>query len=96
MCPICGASCWVDKNYKGNQVPHKVLHYFSLTSRLKRLYSCRHTANEMMWHYTNRPNKEGVLHHPIYGKVWKDFDTQECPVGLAADGFNPFGNMSLS
>ena len=41
----------------------------------------------------------------IDGKAWKDFDSnfpgfvnelRNVRLGLAADGFNPFGNMSLS
>ena len=47
MCPVCCISHWVDKNNKEKKVPHKVLHYFPLTFRLKRLYGCRHTAKEM-------------------------------------------------
>ena len=50
----------MDDNSKGKIVPQKVLRYFPLTPRLKRLYGCRHIAKEMRWHYTDRLNKEGV------------------------------------
>ena len=82
-------------------VPHKVLRYFPLTPRLKCLYSCRHTAKEMKWDYTNRLNEEGVLRHLANGKEWKDFDynfsafanePRNVRLGLAVDGFNAFGN----
>ena len=105
VCPIGGTSRWVDDNNKGKMVPHKVLRYFPLASRLKHLYGCRHTAKKMRWHYTDRPKEEGVLRHPVDGKAWKDFDSnfpdfanepRNVRLGLAADGFNPFGNMSLS
>ena len=105
MCPICGTSQQVDDNNKGKMVPHKVLHYFLLKPRLKRLYGCRHIIKEMRWHYTNRPNEEGVLRYPTDGKAWKDFDCnfhafksepKNVRLGLAVDCFNPFGNMSLS
>ena len=95
----------MDDNSKGKIVPQKVLCYFPLTPRLKRLYGCRHTAKEMRWHYSDRPNKEGVLSYPTDGKVWKDFDSnfpaftnelRNVRLGLGADGFIPFGNMSLS
>ena len=69
MCPVYGASCWVDKNNKGKKVHHKVLRYFLLTPRLKHLYGCRHIANEMRWHYIHEPNEEGVLRHPADGKA---------------------------
>ena len=46
-----------------------------------------------------------MLRHPADGKAWKDFDynfpafvnePRNVILGLVADGFNPFGNMSLS
>nr|GFA59325.1 hypothetical protein [Tanacetum cinerariifolium] len=45
------------------------------------------------------------MQHPVDGKAWKDFDTKysdfaaeprNVRLGLAADGFNPFGNLSQS
>ena len=71
---------------------------------MKRLYCCRHTAKEIRWHYNDRLNKEGLLHHTVDGKMWKDFDTnflefvnesRNVQLGLAVDDFNLFGNMSL-
>ena len=102
-CPVCGESRWVDKNAKGKRVPNKVMRYFPLTPRLKRLYSSRYSAKYMRWHYSERPTEDGVLRHPADGQAWKEFD-QKYPLfaagprnvilGLATDGFNPFGNMS--
>ena len=95
----------MDNNSKGKKVSHKVLRYFPLTPRLKRLYGCRHTVKEMRWHYTDRLNEKGVFRHPADGKAWKDFDTsfpsfenepRNVQLGLVVNGFNPFGNMSLS
>src|SRR4051812_32075815 len=81
------------------------MRYFPLTPRLKRLFSSRHTAHDMRWHNAKRPNENGVLIHPVDGQAWKTFD-QRYPTfaadprnvrrGLATDGFNPFGNMSVS
>ena len=45
------------------------------------------------------------MRHPVDGKAWQEFDkrhpqfagdVRNVRLGLAADGFNPFGNMSLS
>ena len=47
VCPICSTSRWVDDNSKGKMVPHKILRYFPLIPRLKRLYGYRHIAKEM-------------------------------------------------
>nr|GEY40945.1 hypothetical protein [Tanacetum cinerariifolium] len=44
------------------------------------------------------------MQHPVDGKTWKDFDTKyldfaaeprNIRLGLVADGFNPFGNVSV-
>ncbi|KAJ9556448.1 LOW QUALITY PROTEIN: hypothetical protein OSB04_011062 [Centaurea solstitialis] len=101
-CPVCNESRWVDKNTKGKKVAHKVLQYFPLTPRLRRLYCSRHTAKNMIWHSIGR-SQEGTMRHPVDGSSWKEFDRkypnfskepQNVRLGLAADGFNPYGNMS--
>ncbi|KAJ9535265.1 hypothetical protein OSB04_un001636 [Centaurea solstitialis] len=104
-CPICFESRWKDKNTKGKKVPNKVLRYFPLTPRLKRIYSSRHTAKHMTWHATGQCKEIGKMRHPVDGTSWKHFDAtypyfaaepRNVRLGLAADGFNPFGNMSTS
>ncbi|KAD4585782.1 hypothetical protein E3N88_23383 [Mikania micrantha] len=103
-CPVCSTSRY-EENVKGKKKPVKVLHYFPITSRLKRLYASRHTAKEMLWHDQQRIKEEGILRHPADGKAWKHFDTlytdfsndlRNVLLGLASDGFNPFGAMRLS
>ncbi|GKF23665.1 hypothetical protein Tco_0075987, partial [Tanacetum coccineum] len=60
---------------------------------------------EMTWHATGKCTEPGKMQHPVDGKAWKDFDTKyldfaaeprNVRLGLAADGFNPFGNLSQS
>nr|GEZ69261.1 hypothetical protein [Tanacetum cinerariifolium] len=72
---------------------------------LQRLYNSSHTAKEITWHATGKCTEPGKMQHPIDGKAWKDFDTKyldfaaeprNVRLGLAADGFNPFGNLSQS
>ncbi|XP_052625734.1 uncharacterized protein LOC111902535 [Lactuca sativa] len=101
VCPVCKESRWIDKNTKGKKVPHKVLRYFPVTPRLRRLYCSRHTAKNMIWH-SNRRSEDGVMIHPVDGEHWQDFDKKypdfsserrNVRLGLSADGFNPFGNM---
>ena len=103
-CPVCNERRWLKKD-GGKKVAHKVLRYFPLKDRLKRLYASRHTALEMQWHENERIKEDGVLRHPADEATWKEID-QKYPMfaaeprndrlGLAADGFNPFGDMSLS
>ena len=106
FCPVCG-ECrrWQDNRGNGKKVAHKVMRYFPLTPRLKRLYSSRYTAEDMRWHYSKRPREDGVMRHPADSKAWKHLDElypsfaaepRNVRLGLATDGFNPFGNMSNS
>ena len=44
---VCGKSRWVDKNTTCKKVPHKMLRYFPITPRLKRLYGSRNTTKHM-------------------------------------------------
>ena len=102
-CPVCAEPRYKFHNTKGKNIPHKVLRYFPIIPRLRRLFKSRHTAVDMRWHKEKRPIKEGVLMHPADGEAWKHFDEKfptfaaeprNVRLGLATDGFNPFGNMS--
>ncbi|KAL5565406.1 hypothetical protein UlMin_028570 [Ulmus minor] len=106
-CPICSESRWKLQSGKqsGKNVPHKVLRYFSVGPRLKRLFETLKTAKLMRWHSTGKSKDNDVMRHPVDGKAWQEFDKRHPQFagdvrnvrhGLAVDGFNPFGNMSLS
>ncbi|XP_025661460.1 uncharacterized protein [Arachis hypogaea] len=80
----------------------KVLRYFPLKPRLKRLYMCSKTAEHMQWH-NSAPARDGLLRHPRDGEAWKNFNAmhtlfaeepRNVRLGLATDGFNPFGALS--
>ncbi|XP_050387393.1 uncharacterized protein LOC126803675 [Argentina anserina] len=101
-CPVCNASRW--KTSKKRRVPVKILRYFPLIPRLKRLYMSSHTSKKMRWHGVKRTNDD-ILRHPADGEAWKSFDRcfpdfaadiRNVRLGLATDGFNPSGNMNLS
>ncbi|XP_019267635.1 PREDICTED: uncharacterized protein LOC109244921, partial [Nicotiana attenuata] len=83
------------------KISAKVLRYFPLKPRLQRLFMSSETSNAMRWHHEER-NKDGVLRHPAYSEAWKNFDSKypefagdprNVHLGLASDGFNPFGTM---
>ncbi|GJY52090.1 hypothetical protein Tco_0442937 [Tanacetum coccineum] len=103
FCPVCKTSRWKDSNTPGKKVPKKVLRYFPIIPRLQRLYKSSHTAKEMTWHATGKCTEPGKMQHPVDGRAWKNFDTKypnstkeprNVRLGLAADGFNPFSNLS--
>nr|GEW13436.1 hypothetical protein [Tanacetum cinerariifolium] len=60
----------------GKKVPKKVLCYFPIIPRLQRLYKSSHTANEMIWHATEKCTEPGKMQHPVDGKAWKNFDAK--------------------
>ena len=56
----------------------------------------------MVWHNTGT-STDGMMYHPVDGKSWQEFDKRypefakeprNVRLGLAADGFNPFGNFN--
>lgn len=103
-CPKCNTSRYKINRGRGKKIPHKVLRYLPVTPRLKRLYMKEKTANDMKWHKEKRVDGEKWM-HPADADEWKEFDLQHpefaqdprnVRLGLATDGFNPFGNMSNS
>lgn len=92
------------KKKKKQQAAKILLPYFPLKPRLQRLFMSPTTAQHMRWHAESE-NKDGKLRHPRDGMAWKTFNQQfpEFPaeprnvrLGLANDGFNPFGTMSTN
>jgi hypothetical protein len=85
---------------------HFAIRHFPLILRLKRMFaSAKKISKEERWHKLKRREVENELSHPAGGEAWKDFDRKhnwypENPrnisLGLAIDGFNPFGTMSSS
>ena len=64
----------------------------------------RKIAKEMRWHKDRPRSESNIMIHPSDGEAWESFDerypefTREphnVRLGLATDGFNPFGNMSM-
>nr|GEX36275.1 hypothetical protein [Tanacetum cinerariifolium] len=103
FCLVRNTSGWKDGNTSGKKVPKKVLRYFLIIPRLQRLYKSSHTAKEMIWHATGKCTEPDKMQHPVDGRAWKKFDTmyldfvkepRNVRIGLVADGFNPFGNLS--
>ena len=104
-CPQCGESRWKYDEAKRKKIPQKVLRYFPLKPRLQRLFTSSKTAEDMRWHKEKRLHDDNTLRHPADSEAWQHFDKQydwfaedsrNVRLGLASDGFNPFGNMSSS
>ena len=101
-CPKCNTPRWCTRESTRGKVPRKVLRYFPLTPRLKRLFMEPNIAKAMRWH-GERVREAEWLKHPSDGEAWKEFnktyphfseDVRNVRLALATDGFNPFGNQS--
>jgi len=103
-CPKCKKSRWVDAD-SAKRIPKKILRYFPLIPRLKRMFAKKSTSEETRWHKDKRVPVYNEMSHPADGEAWKDFhevypsfakDARNLRLGLATDGFNPFGNMNTT
>ncbi|XP_075514216.1 uncharacterized protein LOC142549251 [Primulina tabacum] len=104
-CPKCGSSRWkVDKvtTKVRKGVPEKVLRYFPVLPRLKRMFKSKEKAEEMIWH-SNHKSQDNMMCHPVDSVAWDTInhkwpnfasDPRNLRLGLATDGFNPFGDLS--
>nr|GEW58163.1 hypothetical protein [Tanacetum cinerariifolium] len=73
FCLVCKTSRWKDSNTSGKNVTKKVLRYFLIIPRLQHLYK----SSQMTWHATGKYTEPGKLQHPVDGKAWKNFDTNQ-------------------
>jgi len=89
---------------KGKKKATKMLRWFPLKPRLQRLFLSLDLAGYMKWHATRRTDDE-IMRHPTNSEAWKMFDTKyvdfsskprNVRLGLALDGFNPYGILSTS
>ncbi|KAK3218820.1 hypothetical protein Dsin_012790 [Dipteronia sinensis] len=110
-CTVYGTSRWKETEDDANQsslsdrkVLAKVLRHFPLIPRLQRYFMSNKTASFLQWHERDHV-KDGLLRHPADSEAWKKFDNRypdfgsdprNVRLGLASDGFNPFGTMSIS
>ncbi|XP_027357517.1 uncharacterized protein LOC113866918 [Abrus precatorius] len=97
-CPKCNVSRYLKKD----TTPTKVIWYFPLISRLRRLFRSAENAKQMTWHAEGRI-RDGKLRHPADSPQWKKFnddheefatETRNIRFALATNGMNPHGMQS--
>lgn len=99
ICPVCKS---MRRVRRGNSwIPQKVLRYFPLVPRLKRLFSSPLQAALMTWHSRNK-GTDNLIRHASQARAWKHIenspdlfdnfgnDPRHLRLGLATDGVNPF------
>ncbi|KAI3447069.1 hypothetical protein Pfo_003734 [Paulownia fortunei] len=86
ICPVCKEPRYKVNEANKKKIPQKVLRYFSLKPRLKRLFLSKHTAKNMRWHKEKRE----------FDKLHETFanDPRNVRLRLETGGFNSFENMS--
>ncbi|XP_058733075.1 uncharacterized protein LOC131604664 [Vicia villosa] len=100
MCPKCSAP-----RYKKNKTaPAKVLWYFPIIPRFRRMYNNAEDAKQFTWHADERV-MDGMLRHPADSPQWAKIDNdypyfgkepRNLRLALSTDGINPHGIQSSS
>jgi hypothetical protein len=87
------------------EVAHKQLHYMPIAPRLKWMFHSKTTVIHMRWHKEGERENKEVMVHPSDSdalKVLDNFDPEfaqdarNVHIGLAIDGFTPFGDNAAS
>ncbi|WVZ50945.1 hypothetical protein U9M48_002148 [Paspalum notatum var. saurae] len=110
-CPVCKATRYkikrddprdIEGEPPRKRVPAKVMWYFPIIPRLRRLFRNTAHAKIIRW-YKEERKKDDMLRHPADGSQWRkidrtypDFaeDARNIRFGLSTDGLNPFSEMS--
>ena len=101
-CPKCRLSRWkLGKDGKARiNVPAKVMWYFPIIPRFKRMFKSPSTAELLTWH-SNQRLHDGQMRHPADSPAWRNIDyrwptfgsePRNLRLALAADGINPHNN----
>ncbi|XP_057425762.1 uncharacterized protein LOC130719140 [Lotus japonicus] len=99
-CPKCTASRYKKKG----SCPAKVVWYFPIIPRFRRMYNSAEDAKHLRWHADERIDDRN-LRHPSDSPQWKKFDRDNDDFGkearnlrlaLATDGMNPHNSGSHS
>ncbi|XP_074342216.1 uncharacterized protein LOC141679681 [Apium graveolens] len=101
-CPKCRLSRWklTKKGEESVNLPAKVMCYFPIIPRFKRMFKSPSTAELMCWH-AQRRTQDGKMRHPADSPSWKNIDyrwpsfgsePRNLRLALSADGVNPHNN----
>ena len=105
-CPKFKASRWNTNMHTGEKkkgFSQKVLRYFPIIPRLKRMFRYEEMAKDLRWYFSNK-STDGKFRHPVDSVTWDRMNAKyptfaaeerNQRLGLSIDGFNPF-NMNNS
>lgn len=98
-CPKCQNSRYIPGS---SSIPTRVLRYFSVIKRLRRMFRCPELAKHLRWHRTNHSadrKMRSVVDSEQWGFIENDFpvfsrENRNIRMGLALDGVNPHSHQS--
>ena len=100
-CPRCSVSRWERDKHSSEEkkgIPAKVLRYFPIKDRFRRMFRSKRIAEEVRWHSDNA-SSDGRMRHPVdsitwatVNNKWPEFssDPRNLRLGLSTNGMNPF------
>ncbi|XP_013631991.1 PREDICTED: uncharacterized protein LOC106337430 [Brassica oleracea var. oleracea] len=104
-CPRCGLSRWERDKHTGEErtgIPAKVLRYFPIKDRFRRMFRSKRMAEDLVWHFNNA-SSDGTMRHPVDSITWSTVkdkwpqfsdEARNLRLGLCTDGMNPFSFQS--
>ena len=100
-CPRCSESRWEkDKQTREEKkgIPAKVLRYFPIKDRFRRMFRSKRLSEDLCWHSTNA-SEDGTMRHPVDSLTWgqvnnklSEFaaEARNLRLGISTDDMNPF------
>ncbi|XP_013646143.2 uncharacterized protein LOC106350852 [Brassica napus] len=100
-CPRCSESRWEKDKQTGEEkkgIPVKVLRYFPIKDRFRRMFRSKRLAEDLCWHSTNA-SEDGTMRHPVDSLTWAQInnkwpefaaEARNLRLGISTDGMNPF------
>ncbi|CAA7027683.1 unnamed protein product [Microthlaspi erraticum] len=100
-CPRCSTSRWEVDKHSGEEkigIAAKVLRYFPIKDRFKRMFRSKRMAEDLRWPYSNN-SEDGTMRHPVDSITWAQVndnwpvfaaEPRNLRLGLSTDGMNPF------
>ncbi|XP_073225684.1 uncharacterized protein [Cicer arietinum] len=99
-CPKCNVSRYKKKE----STPAKVVWYFPIIPRFRRMYRSEEDSKHLTWHADERI-RDGMFRHPADSPQWAKIDheypefgieSRNLRLALSTDGMNPHGLQSIS
>jgi hypothetical protein len=110
QCLKCGKLRYIevvndDGEMMTTEVAHKQVRYMLIAPQLKQIFLSERIVIQMRWHKDGERENKEVTVHPSDLDAWKALDnfdpefaqdTRNVHIGLATDGFTPFGDNASS